>query len=70
MSLRSQLLAASKQHALSHIEKHRMNVEIYLRNSAGIGGASAIMDAIEHELEEMAKYQDIVEIIDTYFLED
>lgn len=67
MSLRYELLEASRAHAEAHIEKHRMNVEIYLTNSVGVGGASAIMDAIENELEQMAKYQDIVEIIDTYF---
>jgi hypothetical protein len=70
MNLRYQILAASKEHAEAHIEKHRINVEIYLRNSVGVGSASAIMDTIEYELEQMAKYQDIVEIIDTYFLED
>lgn len=70
MKLRYQILEASREHAQAHIEKHRLNVEIYLTNPVGVGNASAIMDSIEHELEEMAKYQDIVEIIDAYFSEE
>jgi hypothetical protein len=67
--LRSEIVAAAKEHALAHIEKHRINVEVYLQNPAGVGGHSDIMDTIERELEEMAKYSDIVEIIDNYFME-
>ena len=44
-----------------------MNIEIYLTNPAGIGEHSDIMDAIEKELEEMAKYEDHMEILNKYF---
>jgi hypothetical protein len=70
MNLRNEIIAASREHALSHIEKHRINVEVYLRKAVGVGGHSDIMDAIEHEIEEMARYQDIVDIIDNYFMEE
>ena len=69
MSMRSNLLKAAKDHAHGHIEKHRMNVEVYLTNPAGIGEHSDIMEAIEHEVMEMAKYQDVLEILDKYFQE-
>ena len=65
--MRAQLLAALKQHAQAHVEKHRMNVEVYLTNPAGIGEHSDIMEAIETELEEMAKYEDHLEILNKYF---
>lgn len=66
-TLRGQLLEATREHAIGHIEKHKMNVEVYLTNPAGIGDHSDIMEAIEHEIFEMAKYQDVLDILDAYF---
>lgn len=65
--MRNQLIRAAMQHAKAHVEKHRMNIEVYLTNPAGIGEHSDIMEAIETELEEMAKYEDHVEILNKYF---
>lgn len=65
--MRTQLVKAAYKHAEAHIEKHRMNVEVYLQNPVGIGEHSDIMEAIETELEEMAKYEDHMEIINKYF---
>lgn len=65
--MRNELLAAAKMHAQAHVGKHRMNVEVYLTNPAGIGEHSDIMEAIEIELEEMAKYEDHLEILNKYF---
>jgi hypothetical protein len=67
--MRDQMLKAVRKHAEAHIEKHRMNVEIYLTNPVGIGEHSDIMDAIEKELAHMAEYQDHLEILDLYFKE-
>lgn len=67
MQLREQMLIALCKHAEAHIEKHRMNVEVYLSNPVGVGEHSDIMDAIEKELEEMAKYEDQLEILNQYF---
>jgi hypothetical protein len=66
-SLRKQMLSAVRKHAEAHVEKHRMNVEIYLRNPAGIGEHSDIMDAIEKELTLMAEYEDHIEVLDKHF---
>lgn len=68
MNFRSKMVAAARAHAVAHIEKHKMNVEVYLENPAGIGEHSDIMDAIEKEIEEMAKYQDHLDILDKYFV--
>jgi hypothetical protein len=67
--MRDKMLAATRAHAQAHIEKHRMNVEVYLTNPVGVGEHSDIMDAIEKEIEEMAKYNDHLEILDKYFKE-
>ena len=65
--LREQMLKAVYNHAKAHVEKHKMNIEIYLTNPVGIGEHSDVMDAIEKELEEMAKYEDHMEILNKYF---
>lgn len=65
--MRDQLIAASKKHFEAHIEKHRMNVEVYLTNPAGIGEHPDIMEAIEGELAQMAEYEDKLEMINKYF---
>jgi hypothetical protein len=61
------LLDAVRKHAEGHIAKHRANVQVYLTNPAGIGEHSDIIEAIEHELMEMAKYDDQVEMLNKYF---
>lgn len=65
--MRTAMIEAAIAHAKGHIEKHRMNVEVYLANPAGIGEHSDILEAIEIELEAMAKYEDHLEILNKYF---
>ena len=65
--LRDMMLEAVRRHAKAHIEKHRVNVEVYLRNPVGVGEHSDIMDAIEKELTHMAEYEDHLEILEKYF---
>ena len=69
MNMRSQMIEATRKHAEAHVQKHRMNVEVYLNNPVGVGEHSDVMDAIETELEEMAKYEDHLEILNKYFKE-
>ncbi len=66
--IRQMMIEAAAAHAKSHLDKHKVNIEIYLTNPVGVGDHSNIMDAIEHELDEMAKYQDHLEILHKYFL--
>lgn len=67
MRLRDNILDAMRSHAVGHIEKHRMNVEVYLHNPVGVGEHSEVMEEIEKQLEEMAKYEDQLEMLDKYF---
>jgi hypothetical protein len=52
---------------MSHIEKHRINVENYLRNGVGVAEHPDIMDSIEIELAHMAEYEDKLEMLNKYF---
>lgn len=65
--LRNDLLAAFVAHAQGHIEKHRVNVEVYLSNPAGIGEHSDIMEAIETEVKQIAEYEDMLEMVNKHF---
>jgi len=61
------MIKAIRDHAQGHIAKHSMNVEVYLKNSAGVGEHPDILEAIEKELKVIAEYHDQLEILDKYF---
>ena len=48
--MRNQIVSALLAHAQGDIQKHKMNVEVYLKNPVGIGEHSNVMEAIEEEL--------------------
>ena len=65
--MREQLIKALLAHAQGDIVKHKANIEVYLANPVGIGEHSNIVEAIEQELDMIAKYQDQIDIINKYF---
>ena len=66
--MRDQLVKALLAHAQGDIQKHVANVEVYLTNPAGIGEHSDITEAIENELNIIAKYDEQVAVLKKYFL--
>ena len=67
LHMREQLIAAVKAHAQGEIAKHKVNVNVYLDHPVGIGEHSDISEAIQVELDKIARYHDQVEVIDKYF---
>tara|TARA_B100001093_G_scaffold218340_1_gene209356 strand:- start:119 stop:337 length:219 start_codon:yes stop_codon:yes gene_type:complete len=65
--MREQLIKALLAHAQGDIAKHVANVEVYLSNPVGIGEHSDITEAIETELNIIAKYKDQIDVINKYF---
>ena len=65
--MREKLIKALLVHAQGDIAKHKANIEVYLANPVGIGEHSNIVEAIEQELDMIAKYQDQIDIINKYF---
>ena len=65
--MRDTLIKALLAHANGDMQKHIANVEVYLNNSAGIGVHSNVVEAIEGELDMIAKYHDQIEVIKKYF---
>ena len=64
---RENMIEAIEDHAKGHIKKHSMNVEVYLKNSAGVGEHPDILEAIEKELKLIAEYDDQLEVLNKYF---
>ena len=46
--LRSDIIESMISHAQGHIDKHKMNVEVYLTTPAGIGDHPDVMEAMEN----------------------
>ena len=65
--LRKKLIRASASHFESHIEKHKMNIEVILNNPIAIHDHTDIMTAIELELAHIAEYEDKLEALRKYF---
>tara|TARA_B100000287_G_scaffold365143_1_gene359726 strand:- start:5984 stop:6187 length:204 start_codon:yes stop_codon:yes gene_type:complete len=65
--MRDQIIKALLAHAQGDIAKHKANVEVYLTSPVGIGEHSNILEAIEDELNMIAKYEDQIEVIKKYF---
>ena len=67
LHMREQLLRAVLAHANGEIAKHKANVEVYLEHPAGIGEHSDITEAIQVELDKIARYDDQVNVVNKYF---
>lgn len=65
--MRQTMVNALMAHAKGEIELHKANVEVYMRNPAGIGEHSDIMEAVQCELDKMAAANDRLEMLETYF---
>ncbi len=65
--MKYKLKEAFLAHADGHIKKHIANVEVLLNNPRGIGEHGDIIGEIEKELEEVAKYEDLMIVMNKYF---
>ena len=65
--MRKQLLTALLAHAQGEIAMHRANVEVYLNNPVGIGEHPDVTQAMQEELDKIARWHDQIEVINTYF---
>ncbi len=65
--MREQLIAALKAHAQGEIAMHKANVEVYLQNPVGIGEHPDITQAMQEELDKIARWDDQLEVLNKYF---
>ena len=66
--MKSRMIEALKTSANGEIKKHLVNIDVYLHNPVGIGEHPDVMEAIEQELNMIAKYEDQVSVIKKHFL--
>ena len=68
VSMREQLIKALISHANGDIQKHVANVEVFLTNPVGVGDHPDVVEAIENELNTIAKYHDQIEVLQKYII--
>jgi hypothetical protein len=66
--MREKMIEALKAHAVGHIEKHKVNVEVILQKAVGIGEHGDILTEAEKELKVIAEYDDQLEMLNKYFV--
>ena len=65
--MKYKLKEAFLAHAEGHVKKHIANVDVLLNNSVGVSQHGDIISEIEKELEEVAKYEDLITVMNKYF---
>ena len=64
--MKERLLECFVSHAKGRVDKHLANVEVLLNHPAGIGEHGDIIEEIEKELDQVAKYDDLLEMVEKY----
>ena len=64
--MKPELIKSLLSHAQGEIAYHKANVHVYLNNPVGIGEHPDVMGAITSELHEVAKWQDVLDILEGY----
>ena len=62
--MKEDIYSALRSHFHGQIDKHAMNVRIMLNNPMAIHDHTDFMTAVEHELSQIAEYQDKMEALD------
>ena len=65
--MREQLLDTLRVHFSSHVVKHKMNIEIMLKNPMAIHDHTDWMAAVEKEMAIIAEYEDKLEVLNKHF---
>ena len=68
MKVGDHIIEAAKKQAEGEIAVHIANIKVYQTMPAGIGEHSDITEAIEKELNTIAKYDEQVAVLNKYFI--
>ncbi len=66
-SMRNDMIDAVRVSCEGQLQLHKTNIEIYLNKSIGIGEHSDIIQTITKELEQVAKYDELLTSLDKHF---
>ncbi len=67
MQLREDIIGALVKKFEGEISAHKVNVEIMLENTVGVGEHSNITQTVEQELEIIAGFEDKLSVLKKYF---
>ena len=67
--MKAKILKALAAYYQGEIAKAKMNVEVFLENSTGVGEHSDILDTISVEIAKIATFEDNLKVLDKHFLE-
>ena len=67
VQLRKDIIKALIQKFKGEISAHKVNVEIMLENTVGVGDHPNITETVEEELEIIAGYEDKLAVLRKYF---
>ena len=65
--MREQLIAALKAHAQGEIAMNKANVDVYLTSPVGIGEHPDLTQAMQEELDKIARWEDQLSVLSKYF---
>jgi hypothetical protein len=65
--MKENIVNALKAHFESHIQKHKLNIDIMLSNPMAIHDHTDFMGAVELELAQIAEYEDKLEALTKHF---
>ena len=68
--MRKMIIENFIKYAEGQIAKRKVNVENIFKNSVGIGEHSDIIESLEMELEQMAKYDEQIIVLKKYFVNE
>tara|TARA_B100001113_G_C20995876_1_gene572675 strand:+ start:614 stop:847 length:234 start_codon:yes stop_codon:yes gene_type:complete len=66
--MKEEIVKSMIQHAEGQIAKHKMNVEIFLQKSVGVGEHNDILETIEKEVNAIGKYEEQIDVLKKHFI--
>ena len=63
----NEMIKAIKKHAEGKIAMAKTTAQVYMNRPVGIGEHPQVMEELEKQLMEMAKYDDVLQMIKKYF---
>tara|TARA_B100000287_G_C20666236_1_gene791841 strand:- start:2957 stop:3190 length:234 start_codon:yes stop_codon:yes gene_type:complete len=65
--MRNEMIDAVRMNCEGNLQTHKTNIELYLNKSIGIGEHSDIIQTIIKELEQVAKYEELIQTLNKHF---
>jgi|14BtaG_2_1085337.scaffolds.fasta_scaffold131351_2 hypothetical protein len=63
---KDKIIHTLKVHAAAHVQKHIMNANILMGSHVGVAEHPDLIETIEKELMEAAKYQDVLDMVEKH----